>query len=100
MIANNRIYLRLDQLDSDKIISLNTDGSNYTELKDLGYISSNSCTIYNGWINYHDSSDYNESKPFSRITLSGEKDLRFQTPVGNYNQMSTICFDRTDVYYR
>lgn len=99
MIANNRIYFLLNQAGNSKLISIKTDGSDYTTLRDLGVVNPNSCTICNGWINYYNSLDYNEEKPFSRITLSGKKNLRSQTPTGNYNQMATLCFDRTDVYY-
>lgn len=96
MIANNRIYFYLDH---NKIVSVKTDGSDYKELKTFSYVGPRSATISNGWINYYDVLNYNEEKPFPRITLSGEKDVNAQTPIGNYSYLGAICFDRSNVYY-
>lgn len=95
MIANNRIYFYLDH---NKLVSVKTDGSDYKELKTFSYVDPRSATISNGWINYYDVLNYNEEKPFPRITLSGEKDINAQTPIGNYS-LSNICFDRSNAYY-
>lgn len=96
MIANNRIYFYLDH---NKLVSVKTDGSDYKELKTFSYVGPRSATISNGWINYYDVLNYNEEKPFPRITLSGEKDVNAQTPIGNYSHLGAICFDRSNVYY-